>query len=224
MSLGKRLREAREARGLTLSELARRATVGAGTISRWENDAHEGKENSSIGAVAKLGQILAINLNWLVLGEGRRDLDAATSDQLHERSAAADQARREGIWSEAIRSRLADPVSEEEAQRGAAWWLLQIKAREEEMLEDAVRRVAARSTRRPATPTTPPPERSTRRPVHPRELGPNDAREMAVVERGGEADPSSDRTAPNQSGEVRRADIEAERERRRATGKAPTGR
>lgn len=66
--IGGRLRLAREARGLTQEELARRVNVTASTVSKWEQGARANPQSRAMVAVAAL---LGVSLDWLLLGKGR---------------------------------------------------------------------------------------------------------------------------------------------------------
>ena len=66
MSLGTRLKEAREARGIgTIKELAEKTGVSEGTISRIESD----QQDARAATLNLLNDILKINLNWLISGK-----------------------------------------------------------------------------------------------------------------------------------------------------------
>jgi hypothetical protein len=55
-------------------------------------------------------------------------------------AAAASLARDEGVWSEAIRSVFVDDLALGEADRSPEWWLLRMKQRKIEMIDEAVAR------------------------------------------------------------------------------------
>lgn len=77
--IAERVKNARKAQGLSMSELARRAGVSVGVISRIESIGL--RANPSINTVYTIAQILAVSVDWL-LGEGP-DLQAEVSKQLH---------------------------------------------------------------------------------------------------------------------------------------------
>lgn len=147
MTLGERIRAARMRHGWGSTVLDRRAGLSQGITSRYESgERGQGRGGAAAETLRKIAVATGVRIEWLVTGEGRMveesgDLDAP----LPQRTIAAEQARKEGVWPEAIRSRLADPVAEREPRMSAAWWLLQIKVREEEMLEEAARRLAERA-------------------------------------------------------------------------------
>jgi transcriptional regulator with XRE-family HTH domain len=62
MDISKRLKEARERRGLTQDALAQRANVKKDQISRWEN----GKEPRDIESIMRIADELDVTLDWLM--------------------------------------------------------------------------------------------------------------------------------------------------------------
>lgn len=67
MSLGKRLKQARKAKGLTLRELSRLSGVASFTrISEIENDL---ADNSTIKTISAIANTLEVSIDWLVYGE-----------------------------------------------------------------------------------------------------------------------------------------------------------
>lgn len=73
-TLGGRVRFARELRGLGVNELDRLIGVHVGYVSKLENG---GFEEVGSGKLAKIGEVLRVNLDWLVRGLGRPDACAA---------------------------------------------------------------------------------------------------------------------------------------------------
>lgn len=69
MSLGKRLLEARKAKGLGGEELGKLAGCSQGAISRWENDLRKP------GAIdlGRVAEVLGVREAWLTTGEGPRE-------------------------------------------------------------------------------------------------------------------------------------------------------
>jgi transcriptional regulator with XRE-family HTH domain len=65
-TFGDRLAAAREAAGMSQSDLARRIGVRAKTVSQWEADASEPRANR----LQMLGGMLNVSLMWLLTGEG----------------------------------------------------------------------------------------------------------------------------------------------------------
>ncbi|SIS77478.1 helix-turn-helix domain-containing protein [Phaeovulum vinaykumarii] len=65
-TLGDRLAAAREAAGLSQSELAARLGVRARTLASWENDTAEPRANR----LQMLSGMLGVSLVWLLTGEG----------------------------------------------------------------------------------------------------------------------------------------------------------
>ncbi len=65
-TLGDRLAAAREAVGLTQSQLAGRLGVRARTLRSWENDVAEPRANR----LQMLAAMLGVSLRWLLSGEG----------------------------------------------------------------------------------------------------------------------------------------------------------
>jgi phage repressor protein C with HTH and peptisase S24 domain len=71
MSIGERLRTVRKEKGLSRSGLGATSGVAVSTIQRWEgltDDADKGFPNGA--QLRKLREILKINLDWLLSGEG----------------------------------------------------------------------------------------------------------------------------------------------------------
>ena len=65
-TLGDRLTAAREAQGLSASELARRLGVKLKTVEAWENDTSEPRANK----LQTLAGLLSVSIRWLLTGEG----------------------------------------------------------------------------------------------------------------------------------------------------------
>ena len=65
-TLGDRITGAREASGLSQSELARRLGVKLATIRTWENDQAEPRANK----LQMLAGVLAVSIMWLLNGKG----------------------------------------------------------------------------------------------------------------------------------------------------------
>jgi transcriptional regulator with XRE-family HTH domain len=119
-------------------ELARRAGLAAPQVSlllrRLEQNDQEGVTLRTLTALANGA---GVSLAWLTTGEGA---PGASAEPVPARAAAAVLARDDGVWPEAIRSVLADELGPGEAERSPEWWLLRIKTREIEMIDEAVRR------------------------------------------------------------------------------------
>jgi transcriptional regulator with XRE-family HTH domain len=69
--IARRLRQAREAAGLTVRELAQRAHVNPGTVQRI-SDGLGG--NAGVGTLTDLARALRVRPEWLVFGSGERDI------------------------------------------------------------------------------------------------------------------------------------------------------
>lgn len=65
-TFGDRLAAAREAGGMTGSQLARRLGVKKSTVSDWENDLSEPRANR----LAMMAGVLNVSIIWLLTGEG----------------------------------------------------------------------------------------------------------------------------------------------------------
>ena len=78
--IAERVKNARTAQGLSMSELARRAGVSTGVISRIESIGL--RANPSINTVYTLARILSVSVDWL-LGDGP-DLQAEISKRLQD--------------------------------------------------------------------------------------------------------------------------------------------
>jgi len=72
MGLGTRLREAREARGLTREALREIIGSAGGAITRWER----GYRAPTADYVSRLARALGVTERWLVTGEGSREATA----------------------------------------------------------------------------------------------------------------------------------------------------
>ena len=136
-------------------ELARRAGLAPPQVGlllkRLAQKDHEGVTLRTLTALA---QGAGVSLAWLAAGVGP---EAASAEHSPTRAAAAQMAEREGVWPEAIRSVLAEEPGEGQAARTAAWWLLRIKQRELEMIDEAKRRDAELTERHPREHATIPP-------------------------------------------------------------------
>lgn len=75
-TLGDRLTAAREAAGLSLTEMASRLGVRARTLRDWENDVSEPRANR----LQMLAALLGVSLRWLLTGQGD-DVPAPSADQ-----------------------------------------------------------------------------------------------------------------------------------------------
>ena len=65
-TLGDRLAGAREAAGMTQSQLARRLGVKKATIAAWENDLSEPRANR----LSMIAGMVNVSIMWLLTGEG----------------------------------------------------------------------------------------------------------------------------------------------------------
>lgn len=77
--IAERVKNARTAQGLSMSELARRAGVSVGVISRIESIGL--RANPSINTIYTLARILSVSVDWL-LGDGP-DLQAEIGKRVH---------------------------------------------------------------------------------------------------------------------------------------------
>lgn len=189
MTLGERIKAARARHGWGSTVLDKKAGLSQGIVSRYESgERGVGRGGASAETLRKIAIATGVRLEWLVTGEGRMLEEGEEVDtRLPQRAIAAEQARKEGVWPEAIRSRLADPLTEREPRMSAAWWLLQIKVREEEMLEEARRRLEERDpppTPRPAK-KEPPPKSAPASHARPAEPTVEKTQEVPRIERVG---------------------------------------
>lgn len=67
-TIGDRLREAREQRFMTQSELSAKAGIQISTISRIENNRQESRPRLS--TIRKLAEVLRVEPHWIMFGEG----------------------------------------------------------------------------------------------------------------------------------------------------------
>jgi len=95
-TFGDRLAAARDAAGLSQTDLARRTGVRLSSIRSWENDQSEPRANT----LQRVAGILGVSLMWLLAGEGEGEAEAlVTPDEdmrellLELRSVRTDYAR-----------------------------------------------------------------------------------------------------------------------------------
>lgn len=65
-TLGDRIAAAREVRGMSVADLARRVGARTETLKRWEADAVEPRGNR----MQMLAGVLGVSLTWLMVGQG----------------------------------------------------------------------------------------------------------------------------------------------------------
>ncbi|WP_292896038.1 MULTISPECIES: helix-turn-helix domain-containing protein [unclassified Nitratireductor] len=82
-TMGGRLSRARDAMGLSVSELARRLGVKAATIQAWESDRSQPRANR----LAMLAGVLNVSLSWLLHGVGVSPVDESRSELVNAVSA-----------------------------------------------------------------------------------------------------------------------------------------
>lgn len=85
MSIGARIREAREDRGLSQWDLAATVGVTRGACGHWEQE----KTAPSVENLARTAIALGVRFEWLATGRGRRDYDPAGIDERPEHHAMA---------------------------------------------------------------------------------------------------------------------------------------
>ncbi|MCC5959548.1 MAG: helix-turn-helix transcriptional regulator [Rhodobacteraceae bacterium] len=79
-TFGDRLTAAREAQGLTPSQLAGRLGIKLQTLQGWENDRSEPRANK----LQMVAGLLNVSMGWLLTGEGEGVSDPATPEELAE--------------------------------------------------------------------------------------------------------------------------------------------
>jgi len=79
-TFGDRLTAAREAQGISQSQMARRLGVKLRTVEGWENDTSEPRANKLQMAAG----LLNVSLRWLLTGEGDGVAEPATQEDLAE--------------------------------------------------------------------------------------------------------------------------------------------
>jgi SOS-response transcriptional repressor LexA len=72
MTLGKRIREAREAAGLGKSELAKQVGVSPSAVTQWESDDTKTMEARNL---LKAARAMGVDPDWLATGKGSREAD-----------------------------------------------------------------------------------------------------------------------------------------------------
>lgn len=80
MKIGNRIRESREQKTLSQSELARRLGVSQPTVSDWEN----GKTEPSVDNLRTLAVELDVWFEWIVTGRGPRNFTPEVREAQHE--------------------------------------------------------------------------------------------------------------------------------------------
>ena len=63
--VGQRIREAREATGLTQRRTSEILDVSEGTVQAWEYE----RANLTLGRAAQLGQLYSVSIDWIATGE-----------------------------------------------------------------------------------------------------------------------------------------------------------
>lgn len=77
-TFGDRLTAAREAQGLSTTELARRLGVKLKTIEAWENDTSEPRANK----LQMVAGLLNVSIRWLLTGEGEGVSEPASVEEM----------------------------------------------------------------------------------------------------------------------------------------------
>ena len=83
-TFGDRLTAARDAQGMTSSELARRLGVKLKTVEAWENDTSEPRANK----LQMVAGLLNVSIRWLLTGEGEGVSEPATPEEMAEDATA----------------------------------------------------------------------------------------------------------------------------------------
>lgn len=121
-SIGDRLREARQARGLSQNKLSRMSGVSLSTINQLE----KGVRGSRVGTeiVTKLVTNLSVHRSWFETGLGPRDTDAAAdhADRYPGRALAVRVARDLSMDEEAI-ARVESMALQTDDDPPAEWWM-----------------------------------------------------------------------------------------------------
>lgn len=118
-TFGDRLAGAREASGMTQTQLARRLGVKEKTIEKWENDLSEPRANR----LSMLAGLLNVSMMWLITGEGegvdapeagetarRVDLEEVLADMRALRSDLLKKAETVGKLEKRIRRLMMEPA------------------------------------------------------------------------------------------------------------------
>jgi len=127
--------------GISERELARRAGLADSHIGLLRARLRSDPGAVTVSTLEAIAKAANVSVAWLIVGEGDPRERAGVAPS---KAAAAGLARAEGVWEEAIRSVLAEPATADNESRPAAWWLLRIKMRELELLDEADRRHAAK--------------------------------------------------------------------------------
>ena len=86
---GGRLTRAREAKGLTTSQLARRVGVKTVTLQNWETDRTAPRSNR----LAMLAGLLDVSPTWILIGRGEAPLEAEDGEAREDRQELLDLRR-----------------------------------------------------------------------------------------------------------------------------------
>ena len=79
LTIGQRIKQARQAKGLSQTDLAAQTNVSQPTVANWENGAHAPRH----GVLSKVSDILDAPQSWL-LGEGQAaDINSPTQNNHH---------------------------------------------------------------------------------------------------------------------------------------------
>lgn len=175
MGFGARLRAVREAQGLKASELASRAHVQGGTLSRWENETRGGDQSRAFDALLKVAEVLGADIHYLLTGKPAPHTRVESAREQAARIALAG-----GIYEGGVLSVMREELHPGDEQQPVLYWIRIMEARAHEMAaagDKLGRRVLARTppkgaehmppSSRPAPRNTGVHSKITRQPVEP---------------------------------------------------------
>jgi transcriptional regulator with XRE-family HTH domain len=119
--IGDRVKEARIELDLSCNDLARRANLGRGVVSRLEN----GDRLPRLDALQNLAAALGVSLQWLLTEEGPR-IKSAPAD-LPRLAEAARLAREDRVDERAVAAVLARTRRSGDEDRSTLWWVDEIR-------------------------------------------------------------------------------------------------
>jgi len=136
-TLPERIKKILDTQGISARELGRRAGFKSSQLSVQVRNLESDPGAITLRSLKAIAAAAHVSLAWLVTGEGEELETALTSPS---RDAAAIQAQDDGVWVEAVRSVLAEALTDETAPKPVAWWVLRMQTREIEMIDEAKRR------------------------------------------------------------------------------------
>jgi transcriptional regulator with XRE-family HTH domain len=149
-TLSERIAWILETQQISARELARKAGFHGSEVSTLLKRLEGDPEAVTLRTLRALADGAGVSLAWLAVGEDQTGPHVAT-DPSPSRTEAANVAHRGGVWGEAVRSVLADELRPGDAALPPEWWLLRMRQREIEMIQEALKRHRASPINGPAS-------------------------------------------------------------------------